>query len=223
MNTILLRIIAPMQSWGVQSNFTVRDSGLEPSKSGVIGLLCAALGRPREARLEDLAGLRMGVRVDRAGTLRRDYQIAQDVLSAKGKGTKSGITSNRYYLADAAFLVGLESADLGRLEELQHALQHPVWGLFLGRKAFPPSQPVWLKDGIRAGEGLEEAFQKYPRLGVARHGAPEEKLLFIVEDASGSQVRPDVPISFAERLFSSRRISTLMNKVTMEMLTEGAA
>ena len=65
MDTLLIRLIAPMQSWGVQSNYTVRDTGLEPSKSGVIGLLCAALGRPREADVADLTAVRMGVRIDR--------------------------------------------------------------------------------------------------------------------------------------------------------------
>src|SRR5258708_39825081 len=76
MGTLLLRLAAPMQSWGTQSRFVVRDTGLEPSKSGVIGLLCAALGRPREAPVEDLAGLRMGVRVDREGVMQTDYHTA---------------------------------------------------------------------------------------------------------------------------------------------------
>src|SRR5258706_11213757 len=76
MSTLLLRLAAPMQSWGTQSRFVVRDTGLEPSKSGVIGLLCAALGRPREAPMEDLARLRMGVRVDREGVMQTDYHTA---------------------------------------------------------------------------------------------------------------------------------------------------
>src|SRR5260370_17357943 len=76
MGTLLLRLAAPMQSWGTQSRFVVRDTGLEPSKSGVIGLLCAALGRPREAPMEDLARLRMGVRVDRGGVMQTDYHTA---------------------------------------------------------------------------------------------------------------------------------------------------
>jgi len=45
MNTLLLRLAGSMQSRGVQSRFTIRDTGLEPSKSGVVGLLCKALGR----------------------------------------------------------------------------------------------------------------------------------------------------------------------------------
>ena len=41
MSVLLLRLSGPMQSWGVQSRFTVRDTGLEPSKSGVVGLIAA--------------------------------------------------------------------------------------------------------------------------------------------------------------------------------------
>ena len=34
MSTLLMRLAGPMQSWGTQSRFTVRDTGREPSKSG---------------------------------------------------------------------------------------------------------------------------------------------------------------------------------------------
>ena len=37
-----------MQSWGTQSRFSVRDTGREPSKSGVVGLIGAAMGIPRD-------------------------------------------------------------------------------------------------------------------------------------------------------------------------------
>jgi|MTBAKMStandDraft_1061839.scaffolds.fasta_scaffold01606_7 CRISPR system Cascade subunit CasD len=208
MNTLLIRLIAPMQSWGVQSNFDVRDSGLEPSKSGVIGLICSALGRPREAPLEDLTVLKMGVRIDREGSLRRDYQIAQDVLEAKGTGTKPSLPSNRYYLSNAAFLVGLEGENVALLEQIQHALQHPKWATFLGRKSFTPSAPVWLNDGLRFNQELEDALKSFGWIYAWKDGVAPEKLRFVMEDAAGEQVRTDVPISFAERRFSSRRVTT---------------
>src|SRR5574340_411584 len=126
MSTLLIRLIAPMQSWGVQSRYDPRDSGREPSKSGVIGLLCAALGRPRWEDVDDLASLRMGVRVDREGTLQWDYQTV--------KNADKPVVSQRAYLSGAAFLVGFEG-DLSLLKDIQHALQHPVWCLYLGRKA----------------------------------------------------------------------------------------
>ena len=45
MATLLLRLAAPLQAWGADSKFETRKTGREPTKSGVIGLLAAALGR----------------------------------------------------------------------------------------------------------------------------------------------------------------------------------
>jgi CRISPR system Cascade subunit CasD len=201
-----------MQSWGVQSRFTVRDTGLEPSKSGVVGLLCAALGRHRRRPVDDLAALTMGVRVDQEGVLARDYHTAGKggILKASGQvERKNLVVSTRYYLADARFLVGLEleGDDTGLLKELHEALRDPHWPLYLGRKAFVPGEPIWLPDGLRAGEGLETALQTYPWLGPEGRQSPEQ-LRTVLEDPEGTEVRPDQPISFAERRFAPRRVRT---------------
>ena len=205
MNTLLIRLSAPMQSWGTQSRFTMRDTGLEPSKSGVIGLLCAALGIDREDDdgLRPLASLRMGIRVDKEGLLQVDYHTAQNVLMANGN-TKDTELSNRYYLANAVFLVGLESEDLALLERIQSALQKPVWALFLGRKAFVPSEPVHLLDGLHTDEVLEQALHTYPCLREPF----SEKLRLVIEDNNSSIVRSDQPISFGRttRKFAPRRV-----------------
>lgn len=209
MNTLLLRLAGPMQSWGVQSNFGMRDTGREPSKSGVAGLLCAALGRPRTEPVEDLVALRMGVRADQEGKLEMDYHTAQRVYRAAGGQPKPTELSNRYYLADAVFLVGLVGEDLAFLGELHAALRDPRWPLYLGRKAFVPSPPVWLPDGLRKGESLLDALalaaHPYPFLG---RGDPPQKLRLVFDDPDGEQVRPDLPISFAERRFAPRRVTT---------------
>lgn len=42
MGTLLLRFAGPMQSWGVDSNYGVRQTERQPSKSGIVGLLAAA-------------------------------------------------------------------------------------------------------------------------------------------------------------------------------------
>lgn len=203
MHTLLIRLTAPLQSWGVESRFTVRDTGREPSKSGVVGLIAAAMGRARSDPIRDLAALRMGVRVDREGTLEVDFHSALNVLKAGG-GIKDTEISRRYYLADACFLVGLEGDDLDLLETIQQALQNPVWPLFLGRKAFVPAQPVWLPDGLQVDTPLEEALQGYPLLTERHQQLP---LRGLIEDPlNGSIVRLDQPVSFAERRFAPRRL-----------------
>ncbi len=208
MSTLLLRCVAPLQSWDTQSRFGVRTTGREPSKSGIVGLLCAALGRPRTAPIDDLGTLRMGVRVDKEGSILRDWHTAQDVLKAGG-GIKDTETSTRYYLSDAAFLVGLEG-DLSLLEQLQAALNRPHWLLFLGRKACPPAQPVYLPGGLR-DETLVEALRAYPWLGSSASQYQKlERLRLVLDDDNGSQVRHDHPISFAkgDRQFVPRRVRT---------------
>lgn len=204
MNTLLLRLGGAMQSWGVQSRFGVRDTGREPSKSGVLGLVCAALGIPREDddALARLSRLSMGVRVDREGTLKVDYHTAKNVLKAGG-GLKETELSNRYYLAGALFLVGLAGDDLAQLEKIQAALRNPVWPLFLGRKSFVPGLPIWLEDGLKPGVSLFTALHDYPSLG--EHSG-EPNLRVLLEDPAGVLVRADQPLSFASRRFAQRRL-----------------
>ncbi len=206
MATLLMRISAPMQSWGTQSHFSHRDTGREPSKSGIVGLLCAALGRPRHQPIDDLSALKMGVRIDRPGDIRRDYHTAGIDGYYKVSGSierKNAIVSQRYYLSDAIFLVGVEG-EVGLLDQLQVALQQPRWFLFFGRKAFLPAERVWLPDGLR-DENLETALSAYRYLGRAAQ-LDEPLQLLIEDDKKGSIVRNDQPISFQPRRFIPRRL-----------------
>ncbi|CAN5546685.1 type I-E CRISPR-associated protein Cas5/CasD [soil metagenome] len=215
MHTLLIRLAGPMQSWGTQSRFTERDTGLEPSKSGVVGLICAALGRPRNESVNDLATLRMGVRVDREGVMRRDYHTALNV--AKADGSRPGtVVSNRYYLADADFLVGLEGSDIKCLEAIEQALRSPVWPLSLGRKSFPPGRPVGLVEGgVRNDTALETALKQepwQPRSGeTARLGKQGQwRAVLEVPYGTTAERRNDQPIdaAFATRQFLPRSVRT---------------
>lgn len=202
MATLLLRLHGPLQSWGTTSRFDERDTQLEPSKSGVLGLICAALGRDRSESVHDLAALRMGVRVDREGVPMRDYQTATGVLLATGKADfKRTVVSPRFYLSDAVFLVGLEGNDAVLLKRIQTALLNPVWPMALGRKSYVPSMPVALPDGIQP-LNLLTALQSYPPLIQCVSGA---SLRLALEDSHEGSVRLDQPVApFAERRFGPR-------------------
>ncbi|MDM9651700.1 type I-E CRISPR-associated protein Cas5/CasD [Pseudomonas mendocina] len=209
MATLLLRLQGPMQSWGTTSRFDERDTQLEPSKSGVLGLICAALGRDRHEPVEDLAALRMGVRVDHEGMPMRDYQTATGVLIATGKSDlRRTVVSPRYYLSDAAFLVGLEGKDEALLARIHTALRAPHWPLALGRKSFAPGMPVWLPDGL-SPLPLEAALAQYPRLVSARRGDLQPTLRCLLEDDQEGAVRLDQPVApFAERRFGPRFVKS---------------
>ena len=209
MATLLLRLQGPMQSWGTTSRFDERDTQLEPSKSGVLGLICAALGRDRHEPVEDLAALRMGVRVDHEGMPMRDYQTATGVLIATGKSDlRRTVVSPRYYLSDAAFLVGLEGKDEALLARIHTALRAPHWPLALGRKSFAPGMPVWLPDGL-SPLSLEAALAQYPRLVSACRGDLQPTLRCLLEDDQEGAIRLDQPVApFAERRFGPRFVKS---------------
>lgn len=208
-----------MQSWGTSSRFTQRDTGHEPSKSGVIGLLCAALGKARDETqpgqerlpsLAELAALSMGVRIDRAGTVSVDFQTAgggrmtgrkYGVAQVHG-GLFGSVMSHRYYLQDASFLVGLAGPDHALLKRLHEALANPVWQLYLGRKGYVPGVPVYLPDGLVEG-GLRTALATYP---LAERADADVRLVLETSDPVGSEPRMDHPLDFARRLFTRRYV-----------------
>lgn len=207
MHTLLLRLHGPLQSWGTTSRFDERDTQLEPSKSGVVGLLCAALGRDRAEPVDDLAALRMGVRVDREGVPMRDYQTATGVLRAADAKPEMDrtVVSPRFYLSDACFLVGLEGSDRQLLQSLQTALRCPVWPLALGRKSFTPSSPVWLPDGLQ-DQPLRPAMQSYPSLCKA---PADGRFRLLLESDGEGAVRLDQPLApFTQRRFGPRSVAT---------------
>lgn len=208
MPTLLLRLVGPMQSWGTSSRFDERDTGKEPSKSGVIGMAAAALGIDREnwADLEPLTRLSMGVRHDRPGAPRRDFQTAQHVISADRSKIHETAVTARHYLTDAAFLVGLEGGDPALLGKIHAALADPAWPLFLGRKSYVPSEPVRMEDGL-SDAPLMDVLKSTAWIATLRRGEdPPEGLLASVESLDGSGVlRMDQPLSsFAERRFGAR-------------------
>ena len=186
MSTLLLRFAAPMQAWGADSRFDIRKTNREPTKSGVVGLLAAALGLQRDAPLNELTALRMGVRVDREGVLLRDFHMVH--------GEKSSYVTTRYYLCDAVFLVGVFSEDEALMRRLEEAVRCPAFPLFLGRRSCPPEGRVCL--GLREMT-LEDALTSEPSL--AAHGAFQqpERLRMVLEDPRGTARLRDMPISFS--------------------------
>ena len=187
MATLLLRLAAPLQSWGSDSKFETRKTDREPTKSGVVGLLAAALGLRRDDTegLARLNGLRFAVRADQEGSLLVDFHTA--------KSRDTSYVTYRHYLQDAVFLAGLESEDEALLRELEAALRHPVYPLYLGRRSCPPTLPLCL--GVRPGS-LQEVLQAEPPLCPGRHWR-------LVLDADplepGTAVQRDVPVSFDPR------------------------
>lgn len=226
MPTLLIRLCGPMQSWGTRSRWSERDTELEPSLSGVVGLLCAAAGVQREQPipLEWLA-LQMGVRIDREGTLARDYHTAGGVYPsgvARADGGKlfNAVLSNRYYLADADFLVGLQHDDRAVLEKIEQSLRAPRWQLFLGRKSFLPDVPVYLPPGTGGGLrdlSLQPALELGPWLEQPARRGHQRPVRFVIqcEPGANAEVRMDQPTadSFRTRRFQQRYVRSCFQQL----------
>lgn len=148
-NTLFLRFEGPLQAWGdQQSKFVIRRTADAPTKSGVIGMLCAALGVSRseaaEKRIPELGALRMGVRIDVPGVRWWDYHTVgakMNIRTAKGDSKEGAMLTRREYLCDASFLVVLQG-EPALIAELASAMKTPKWTLYLGRKCCLPSRPL---------------------------------------------------------------------------------
>lgn len=209
---LALRLEGPLQSWGFDSQYSRRNTGLMPTKSAIAGMCCAARGLPRgsEGEKEFLLAfnaLRMtAISIPRQGMKRelpvrrlRDYHTVKNTKTAEGKIKDCHIT-HRQYLSDAAFGVVLEGmAPL--LKEIEEALANPVWGVWLGRKTCIPSAPVLV--------GLSESRNGVVRLLIGDRALEAFTRQEDVEHfADGRDSLPDSPVSFSSerRSFSPRRI-----------------
>jgi CRISPR system Cascade subunit CasD len=223
---------APMQSWGIRSHGTIRDTTTEPTKSGVVGLLAAALGAEREndELTAELAALDMTVRVDREGLLERDYHTTQNVPTTLGTGHRT-VVSERYYLADALFLVILEG-DRNLLQCLHDAVAHPHWPLYFGRRAFVPTRPLLTTDALRDQPAVH-VVEHHPWLETQPHVREAELRntgrvdLRTVADCpphtEEAELRHDLPISFtqANRRFGTRTVLIGHIPLTNQLITAG--
>lgn len=217
MAVLLLRLAGPMQAWGVKSRFTVRATELAPTKSGVVGMLASAVGRRRTDPIEDLLALRFGVRKDQPGSVIRDFHTAVPT-----DGRKPMPLSNRYYLADAVFLAGIEG-DRALLEGIDEALRHPAFPLYLGRRSCPPTHPVSLGlreaallDALRAEPWLaSEWFRRRRREGLNAEILIDQEAVPVEERAGDARGSRDVPQSFDPRRrdYGFRKVERLMVRV----------
>ena len=210
---ILLRLSGPLQSWGTQSRFHLRDTAAYPTRSGVLGMLAAACGIPRGADLGDLADLDLTIRVDRPGVRILDFHtigggLPRDWTVPTAEGARrpedgATIVTRRHYLADAAFTAAI-TGPTGVLERVLHALAHPVWQPFLGRRSCPPEQPLLL-GGIR-----DDATDELLRVPIARTAPRNSDDVAI--DVIASRPLPHVATTPARTALADDPVTTLVGE-----------
>lgn len=216
---LLLRLEGPMQSWGLRARWNVRDTGEEPTKSGVIGMIGCALGYPiGDPRLvtELESNLKIGIRVEQRGTPITDFHTISGRLPTADGGYK-GSSDNPYtdlsyrtYLNDAAFLVVLEAPE-DILIKITNALNNPKWPVYLGRKSCPPTRPLFEKLTTEYSSRYE-ALKKYSWNDVTGKKRPDslkcilEEPFDSMDDFDGESTRSDIVQISPVRMYGSRQV-----------------
>jgi CRISPR system Cascade subunit CasD len=229
----------PMQSWGAASRFTRRTTELFPTKSGIVGLLAAAMGinkfapdepksiaalsalhctviaLPRRKRGQPLPILRL----EDFHTIGGGYDPEEDwqamPRSADNQTLKNPVVSNRHYLLDARFGVLLEG-DAALIERVAAALRNPTWGVWLGRKCCLPATPLL----VTVAPERDECW----RALLSRAGLPPEtpmEQFDRIEDAGAEgdadEVLNDAPIAFGAPIgqrHAPRRIRRHLRRIS---------
>ena len=228
MKYVLLWLEGPLQSWGYDSRFGRRESLNFPTKSGVLGIILAAMGAGGEQRelLSQLSQYRQTVlsyvRLSGSKPVQlRDFHMVgsgydtsdkwQNLLVPKTEDGKSSVgggskITHRAYIQDGAFAVVIE-AEEHLSSQIASAVQDPVWDISLGRKSCPPSDIV--------SRGVFDSFDSACQAAedIARH--KNRRKDFVVHDEvleDGEQLTlSDVPLQFGvQKIYGDRTVTIVV-------------
>ena len=231
---LLLWLEAPLQSWGHDSKFGRRDTLNFPTKSGILGLICSALGAGGEQRelLAEFAPLDQTVlsfvrrrdngnetiKLEREPLLRDFHMVVSGYddqnpwasllipKTSEGKKAVGGGTkmTYRYYLQDAYFAVLLQIPE-AESDTIAVALQNPVWDVYLGRKNCVPTDFIYRGQYKSKNEAIEQA------LNIAHEKSLVEDFRVLSGEHPGEALTlMDVPIQFGEfKQYRDRRVTVV--------------
>ncbi|MCS6910939.1 MAG: type I-E CRISPR-associated protein Cas5/CasD [Anaerolineales bacterium] len=213
---LALLLDAPLQSWGFASRFQRRATGLHPTKSAVLGMICAAMGIGKgtdaeREMLPRLAALTMtSISIPRGSNpVRRleDFHTVLNTRRASGKLNDDPVVTRRQYLLDARFGVILVG-DRALLEHVAAALQDPVWGVWFGRKNCIPAEPICRGVFTTRFEAERALLGDHP---IERFTRVEE----VTDFAVGTDSFNDQPVSFGQATSSSEGRSFSVRRVKL--------
>jgi CRISPR system Cascade subunit CasD len=232
---LLLWFEAPLQSWGCDSKFGRRDSLDFPTKSGVLGLICAALGASGEQRelLAEMAPLAQTVisytrlkkkkdgtseKIEREIPLRDFHMVGSGYdttdpwqslcipKTAEGKAAVGGGTKMTYrYYLQDAHFAVMVEVPEDRVDTFVEALQNPVYDIFLGRKNCVPTDFMFKKICNTDTEAIVEAAS------IAAGKELTEDFRVVSGEADGNTFTiNDVPLQFGPiKQYKDRRVTVI--------------
>lgn len=232
---LALRLVGPLQSWGFDSQYNRRNTGLMPTKSAIAGMCCAALGFPRgsdkeqvfltsfgKVRMTAISIPRQGKKTELPVRRLQDYHTVGGGYDPTDPCERGSITvsaedgkpraKNGQSLAVLTQRQYLTDASFGVLLEGEFSLLKEIANAF--------GNPVW---GIWLGRktcipsapvfaGLKSNQNDALRLLIGEKSLKSFTRQEEVENfAEGLDSLPDTPVSFAtdHRSFSPRRVRTI--------------
>lgn len=213
---IVLGLEGVFMAFGTDSKYFIRTTDAYPSKSAIVGMICAAMGEfnPSESLLDALCGTMevdgytndvMTVYTDMQN-MGAGYDESNDPFMAKRSLVRTNTTnvssrgveketkslsaskiSKREYLGDIKYRVVLTLP--GKLADtVIAALNNPVHGPFLGRKVCAPTNKVFRSVHTNKADAMnEELFSGWKRFIAVRDGCVDIKL-------DGNKV-PDIQVT----------------------------
>ncbi|AEC02351.1 type I-E CRISPR-associated protein Cas5/CasD [Parasphaerochaeta coccoides] len=223
MKYLALWLEAPLQSWGSNSKFGRRDTEIFPTKSGIYGLILSAMGKqgPQDDFLARLSSLRQYIIAYSYNThtkpdILMDFHMVgsgydasapwerllipkkADGTPAVGGGSK---ITYRYYLQDVSFGV-IQEMHEDFENDVSHALQFPVYDLFLGRKNCVPTEFIY--------RGCFNSFDEAKEVLDSLKNDKGLKKIYTVEEVNEaspeSLIISDVPLQFGDSKMYKERI-----------------
>ncbi len=232
---LLLWFEAPLQSWGHDSKFGRRDTLDFPTKSGVLGLVCCAMGAGGKQRelLGKFANLDMTViAYNRAkqssdGELQkqsrepllRDFHMVgsgfddqnpwEKLLipkTSEGKKAVGGGAKMTYrYYLQDMAFAIVLQVPNDMVQTISEALERPVWDIYLGRKSCVPTDFILRGQNISKDDALEIADE------IAKGKVLIEDFRVLNGEHDGEVITlNDVPIQFGEnKQYCDRRVTII--------------
>lgn len=214
----------PLQAWGSSSRFQRRETELYPTKSGIVGLIAAAMGIDKHAEdeaelLKPIAAMSLSIYAtesDSAGRLQRlsDYhtvgggydnkdpvQKLRITRKASGGASANAVITNRVYLTDARFVAVLEGESC-IVKRCADALKNPVWGVWFGRKCCIPATPLLPTIGDTKQQACDDLLAELK----LKFGGVELRQGQSEDEGDGAWFQSDYPLSFKERIFRARPV-----------------
>jgi CRISPR system Cascade subunit CasD len=215
-----------MQSWGVDSRHSVKDTLNFPTKSAILGILLASMGKSGEQTelLGELGPLDLQVMAYatpnvKPATLNDFHMVGSNYdltdewqalfQTRKFDGSKANGGSKltyRRYLLDVCFGVVIEVPDHMK-DEIIQGLSEPVYDIYLGRKSCVPTDFIY--KGVF--DSLEDAKNHLANVAEIK----EKEIQFSViqgqdNTSKSSLLLNDVPISFGRiKEYKSRSVSII--------------